>query len=185
MVDLATTFVVAAVSRDTAHNFSKFSQPSIRLIAGIGVEHDSHSGKTVQHLSRIAKNPNQPNLRQVHLIHEELLTTLCQSGFNVAAGSLGENILTRNLPLLDLPTGTRLHLGDNAIVELTGLRNPCGQLDKFQKGLLKAVLDRDPQGNLIRKAGVMGVVLSSGNVHPGDDIRVTLPAAPHSPLQPV
>jgi MOSC domain-containing protein YiiM len=157
----------------------------IRLVAGLGVEGDAHLGETVKHRSRVARDPTQPNLRQVHLMHAELLDELAVAGFRVAPGDLGENVTTRDLDLLGLPTGTLLRLGDTALVEVTGLRNPCVQLDKFQKGLMAATLDRDPQGNLVRKAGVMAVVREGGEVRAGDAIAVTLPPGPHRPLVPV
>ncbi|HZM25293.1 MAG TPA: MOSC domain-containing protein, partial [Anaerolineales bacterium] len=149
----------------------------------LGVGGDAHMGEKVQHRSRVAKDPNQPNLRQVHLIHAELHDELRERGFDVSAGQMGENITTRGIDLLGLPTGTRLYAGNSAVVEVTGLRNPCYQLDDFQNGLLKAVLDKDEQGNLIRKAGVMGIVVAGGEVHVNDIIRVELPAEPHQPLQ--
>lgn len=176
---------VEAVHRSAAHALRKSGQPSIRLVAGLGVEGDAHMGATVQHRSRVARDPQQPNLRQVHLIHAELHDELRASGFRVQAGEMGENITTRGIDLLHLPTGTRLHLGAEAVVEITGLRNPCAQLDGLQPGLMAAVLDRDAQGQLIRKAGIMGVVLTSGEVRPHDPIRVELPPEPHRPLQPV
>jgi len=177
--------VVTAVSRSTAHTFSKHNCACIRLLAGLGVEGDAHVGETVQHRSRVARDPRQPNLRQVHLIHAELHDELHSRGFIVSAGDMGENITTRGIDLLGLPAGTRLYLGDMAVIEITGLRNPCTQLDNFQPGLMAAVLEHDEQGNLIRKAGVMGIVLVGGNVQPDDSIRVELPAAPHQPLKPV
>ncbi len=176
---------VTSVSRSAGHTMRKPNQDSIRLVREIGVEGDAHSGETVKHRSRVARDPSQPNLRQVHLIHSELHDELRESGFVVCAGEMGENITTRGVALLDLPTGTRLHLGDTAIVEVTGLRNPCAQLDGLQKGLMAATLERDEHGELVRKAGVMGVVLSGGVVRPGDDIRVELPPEPHLPLKPV
>jgi MOSC domain-containing protein YiiM len=177
--------IVAAVSKSLTHSFSKPNQESIKLIAGLGVEGDTHLGEKVQHRSRVAKDPNQPNLRQVHLIHAELHDELRERGFDVSAGQMGENITTRGIDLLGLPTGTRLYIGKAAIIEVTGLRNPCYQLDDFQKGLMKAVLDKDEQGNLIRKAGVMGIVLAGGEVYVNDGIRVELPPGPHEPLKPV
>ena len=164
---------------------SKVPQDSINLRSGLGVEGDAHSGTTVKHRSRVARDPQQPNLRQVHLIHAELHDELRGAGFDVAAGQMGENITTQGVDLLGLPTGTRLRLGDEAVVEITGLRNPCAQLDQFRAGLMAATLDRDEQGNLIRKAGVMGVVIAGGQVCPGDTITVELPPAPHRPLAPV
>lgn len=175
--------VVTAVSRSPDHLFTKLNQEKIQLLTGLGVAGDSHLGKTVQHRSRVAIDPTQPNLRQVHLIHAELHDELQAAGFAVSAGQMGENITTRGIHLLALPTGTRLHLGNQAIVELTGLRNPCGQLDHFQAGLRAAVLDRDDHGRLIRKAGVMGIVARGGEVKGGDRIHVELPPEPHQPLQ--
>ncbi len=156
---------------------------TIRLLAGLGVEGDAHLGKQVKHRSRVARNPNQPNLRQVHLIHAELHEALQAAGFNVSAGQMGENITTQGVELLNLPTGTRLHIGDSALVELTGLRNPCNQLNGLQPGLMAAVLDRNEHGNIIRKAGVMGIVLTDGDVTPGDTIRIELPPMPHRALE--
>ncbi|HEU4327704.1 MAG TPA: MOSC domain-containing protein [Roseiflexaceae bacterium] len=177
--------IVMAVSSSPTHLFSKSNQGQIELLEGLGVAGDAHMGATVKHRSRVARDPSQPNLRQVHLIHAELHDELLAAGFTVAAGQMGENITTRGVDLLGLPVGTRLHLGTTAVVELTGLRNPCAQIDGFQPGLLAAVLDRDAQGQLVRKAGVMGVVLAGGAVLPGDTIRVELPPPPHSPLAPV
>ena len=173
---------VTAVSLSEGHTFSKTNRASIELLAGLGVAGDAHAGRTVKHRSRVKADPTQPNLRQVHLIHEELYDELRKAGFDVAAGQLGENITTRGLALLELPRGTRLHLGD-AVVEVTGLRNPCAQLDDLQQGLLAAVLDRDEAGNLVRKAGIMGVVVSGGEVKPGDGVRAELPPEPHMRLE--
>ena len=174
---------VRAVSRGEQHSFSKINCTSIELLAGLGVAGDAHSGATVQHRSRVAADPTQPNLRQVHLIHGELLAELHTAGFSVLPGQLGENITTHGLDLLGLPTGTRLHIGATAVVEVTGLRNPCGQINNFQMGLLAAVLDHDDQGKLVRKAGIMGIVLHAGTIHPGDPIQVALPPEPHTPLE--
>ena len=176
---------VTAVSSSAEHDFSKPERAAIRLLVGLGVAGDAHAGATVQHRSRVARDPHQPNLRQVHLIHAELHDELRAGGFAVAAGEMGENITTAGVALLDLPTGTRLRLGEEAVVELTGLRNPCAQLDGLQQGLMAATLDRDAEGNLIRKAGVMGIVLTAGVVRPGDPIAIELPPAPHQPLAPV
>jgi MOSC domain-containing protein YiiM len=176
---------VAAVSRDRRHAFSKPVADAITLIAGLGVEGDAHAGQTVQHRSRVARDPAAPNLRQVHLIHAELHDELAARGFTVAPGDMGENVTTRGLDLLALPAGTRLRLGARAVLEVTGLRNPCTQLDGFQPGLMKAVLARDEQGRLVRKAGVMAIVLAGGDVAPGDPIEVCYPPGPHTPLGPV
>jgi len=176
---------VTAVSRSPGHTFSKGVEQGIRLLAGLGVEGDAHLGVTVKHRSRVARDPTQPNLRQVHLIHGELHDELRASGFEVSPGDMGENVTTRGIDLLGLPTGARLRLGETALVEVTGLRNPCAQLDGFQQGLTAAVLDRDDEGRLIRKAGVMGIVLADGTVRPGDRIEVELPPPPHRPLEPV
>jgi MOSC domain-containing protein YiiM len=176
---------VLAVSRSPAHTFSKARRPAIRLLADFGVAGDAHAGATVKHRSRVARDPGQANLRQVHLLHAELLGELAAAGFAVAPGDLGENVTTCGLELLALPTGTRLHLGPSAVIAVTGLRNPCSQLDRFQSGLMAAVLDRDETGRLIRKAGVMGVVLAGGTVREGDPIRVEPPAPPWRALEPV
>lgn len=177
------TGTVESISLSAGHTFSKSNQPSIQLLTGLGVQGDAHSGATVKHLSRVKRDPTQPNLRQVHLIHAELHDELRAAGFHVSAGDMGENITTRGIPLLALARGTRLHIGSAAIVQVTGLRNPCAQLDAFEPGLMKAVLDYDAQGNLVRKAGIMGIVLADGTVKPGDPIRVDPPPEPHQPLE--
>jgi MOSC domain-containing protein YiiM len=174
---------VAAVHRSSVHEFSKSPELVIELLAGLGVAGDAHAGKTVQHRSRVAADPTQPNLRQVHLIHAELHEELQAQGFQVGPGDMGENITTHGLDVLRLPRGTHLRLGPQAVVEITGLRNPCAQLNAFQPGLMQAVLGRDEQGNLIRKAGIMGVVLVGGEVRPEDEIQVQLPPLPHLPLE--
>lgn len=176
---------VIAVSQSATHSFSKPGMPHIRLLAGLGVEGDAHMGRRVKHRSRVAQDPEQPNLRQVHLIHDELIAELRAAGFAVAPGAMGENVTTGGIDLLGLPEGARLRLGETAVIELTGLRNPCGQLDRFQKGLMQAVLDRDEAGNLVRKAGVMAIVVAGGEVAAGDAITVELPPPPHRPLAPV
>ena len=176
---------VTAVCVSGTHTMTKPNVERVRLLTGLGVEGDAHLGVTVKHRSRVARDPSQPNLRQVHLVHAELHDELNQAGFEVYPGYMGENVTTRGIDLLGLPTGTRLRLGATAVVEVTGLRNPCGQLDKLQQGLLAANLDRDADGNLIRKAGIMGIVLADGEVCPGDPIQVELPAEPHQPLEPV
>lgn len=177
--------IVEAVAGSGTHSMAKPHRPVIRLVAGIGVAGDAHAGATVKHRSRVTRDPTQPNLRQVHLIHGELHDELRAAGFVVAPGQMGENVTTRRVDLLVLPTGSRLHLGGGAVVEVTGLRNPCRQLDGIQPGLMAATLARDEAGNLVRKAGVMAVVLVGGEVRPGDPIRVELPATPHRPLAPV
>ena len=176
---------MTAVSRNPEHALGKPNVGRIRLIAGRGVEGDAHLGPTVQHRSRVARDPAQPNLRQVHLIHAELHDELRAQGFAVGSGMMGENVTTRGVDLLGLPAGARLRLGGETVVEVTGLRNPCAQLDGFQPGLMAAVLARDHDGGLIRKAGVMAVVLASGDVRPGDAVAVELPPPPHAPLAPV
>jgi MOSC domain-containing protein YiiM len=176
---------VVAVSASPRHGVGKLPQERIRLIVGRGVEDDAHFGATVQHLSRIARDPHQPNLRQVHLIHAELHDELGAAGFTLAPGQMGENVTTRGLDLLALPVGSRLRLGAEAVIEVTGLRNPCVQLDRIQPGLMAATIDRAPDGTRIFKAGVMAVVLVAGDVAAGDSILVTLPAGPIRPLAPV
>ncbi len=175
--------VVTAVGLSPAHSFSKPLVDTIRLLAGLGVEGDAHLGVTVKHRSRVKVDPTQPNLRQVHLIQGELHDELAAAGFTVVPGDLGENVTTRGIDLLSLPTGAKLRLGAEAVVEITGLRNPCSQIDGFRQGLLKQVLGRDEAGNLVRKAGVMGIVLAGGTVHPGDPIGIELPPEPHRPLE--
>ncbi len=176
---------VAAVHRSASHSVSKATVTSIFLVAGIGVEHDAHAGTTVQHLGRIARDPTRPNRRQVHLVHGELHDELAARGFVVAPGEMGENVTTRGIDLLALSTGARLRLASDAVVEITGLRNPCRQLDGLHRGLMAAMLDRDARSRLVRKAGVMGVVLRGGTVVAGDGIHVEHPAGPRRPLEPV
>jgi len=173
---------VISVSRDDRHRFSKPTVPSIRLTEGFGVEGDAHAGATVQHRYLRAKDPTAPNLTQVHLIHAELFEELAAAGFTVAAGELGENVTTGGLDLMTLPLGTRLHLGADAVIELTGMRNPCSLINSLQKGLMKTVVGTDASGRVIRKAGVMGVVATGGTVAPGDSVRVELPLGPQLPL---
>jgi len=177
---------VEAVSTGAIHGIGKENADAIRLVAGLGVDGDVHAGETVKHRSRVRKDPTQPNLRQVHLIHTELHEELAGRGFPVIApGQMGENVTTSGVELLSLPRGTRLRLGQEAVVEVTGLRNPCNQLDEIAPGLMKAVLDRDADGEVGRKSGVMGVVLQGGEVRPGDAIEVELPTEPHVRLEPV
>jgi len=176
---------VVAVARSGTHTLAKPLQDSIRLVAGLGVDGDAHCGATVKHRSRVRRDPTQPNLRQVHLIHAELHDELREAGFVLEPGRMGENVTTRGLDLLGLPTGARLRLGRQAVVELTGLRNPCTQLDGIQAGLMAATLDRAPNGDLVRKAGVMGIVLAGGEVRAGEPIQVELPPGPRRPLEPV
>ncbi|EST38341.1 molybdenum cofactor biosysynthesis protein [Streptomycetaceae bacterium MP113-05] len=174
---------VRAVSRNAEYSFTKPKRESITLLTGLGVEGDVHAGRTVKHRSRMAKDPTQPNLRQVHLIHEELFAEVAAEGFEVGPGDLGENVTTAGVDLLALPVGTLLRLGSDAVVEVTGLRNPCLQIDHFHSGLLKQVLGRDASGAPVRKSGIMGVVRSGGVVRPGDSLEVELPAGEHRPLE--
>ena len=177
-----TSGIVRSVSCHPTHSFSKPCRDAITLLTGLGVEGDAHMGATVKHRSRVAVDPTQPNLRQVHLIHAELFEELADQGFSIHPGDLGENILTQGIELLALPRGTRLHLGDKAIVEVTGVRNPCHQIESFRPGLLQAVLGRDALGGLVRKSGIMAIVLAGGIVRPGDRMRAVLPDTPHIPL---
>ena len=176
--------VTAAVHRSAERRFGKEPVTELQLVAGLGVAGDVHSGARVQHRSRVLADPSQPNLRQVHLLSEELLSALSEEGFSgIAPGALGENLTTRGLDLRSLPTGSVLRLGATALIALTGLRNPCAQLDAFRPGLLRALSPRDDSGGLVRRAGVMGVVLAGGLVRPGDAIEVSLPPGPPLPLQ--
>lgn len=176
---------VTAVSRSTAHHFSKEVAQSINLVAGLGVEHDAHAGVTVQHLPHLTQDASRPNLRQVHLIPYELLYELGSRGFDIKPGELGENITTYGLDLMALPQGTQLRFGDQATVEITGLRDPGPQIERFKKGLLSQVLRTDNDGRLLRKAGVMGVVLVGGPVKASDIVQVYRPTEPHKALGPV
>lgn len=179
------TGIVVAVSASKDHGVRKAPRSAIELLAGCGVVGDAHAGETVQHRSRVAKDPSQPNLRQVHLLHAELLDELRAKGFEIAPGTMGENVTTRGVDLLGLPTGAILHLDAGAAVEVTGLRNPCGQLNGVQEGLLAATRFEDPDGRIVRKAGIMGVVRAGGAIRPGAAIRVERPPGPHRPLEPV
>jgi MOSC domain-containing protein YiiM len=176
---------VVAVARGTSHGPGKDTGASIRLVAGLGVEGDVHAGETVKHRSRVRRDPSQPNLRQVHLIHSELHDELRERGFEVAAGEMGENVTTAGIDLLGLARGTRLRLGDDAVIEVTGLRNPCVQLNGIAPGLMEATLDRDSDGELIRKAGVMAIVVDGGDVRVGDAIAAEHTPEPRLRLEPV
>lgn len=177
------TGTVVAVSSNGTYTFTKPNRASITLLAGLGVEGDVHAGVTVKHRSRIAQDPTQPNLRQVHLIHEELFAEVGAAGHRVRPGDLGENVTTRGIDLLGLPVGAVLRIGADAVLEVTGLRNPCVQIDHFQDGLLKQVVGRDADGALVRKAGIMSVVTQGGVIRPGDPIKAELPDGPHRPLE--
>jgi len=174
---------VIAVSRSASHTFSKPNREMIQLIAGLGVEGDAHSGKTIKHRFLVKKDATRPNIRQIHLIHAELFDEMSDKGYSIKPGELGENITTRGIDLLSLPTGAILNIGSDVAIEVTALRNPCKQIDDFQKGLLKEVLYKDEKGNLVRKTGVMGVILQGGEVRPGDNITVELPPEPHHKLE--
>ncbi len=176
---------VVAVSAGPAHRFSKQTRTAITLVAGIGVDGDAHAGATVQHRSRVRRDPTQPNLRQVHLFSAELHDELRSAGFDLGPGDIGENVTTSGVDLLALGRGSLLHLGRDAVVELTGLRNPCRQLDSFRPGLMRATLGRDDAGAVLRRAGVMGVVVEGGVVTAGDPVRVALPPGPFQSLGPV
>ena len=175
---------VLAVARSPRHRFSKQTEAAITLAEGLGVEGDAHAGVTVRHRSRVARNPAQPNLRQVHLIHSELFAELAAKGFTLHPGDMGENVTTAGIDLLALPVGTVLRLGDTAEIAVTGLRNPCLQLDRFAPGLMAATLEQT-EGGLVRKAGIMSTVRRGGTVRPGDPIEVILPPLPHRYLAPV
>jgi MOSC domain-containing protein YiiM len=177
--------IVTAVSRSTRHTFSKPNELTIRLVAGLGVDGDAHMGEKVKHRHHALKNPDAPNLRQVHVLHEELFDELRARGFDLQPGAIGENVTTRGLDLLALPQSARLRLGAEAVIEVTGLRNPCRQIDAFARGLTAAVLGRDDEGRLVRKAGVMAIVIAGGDVKAGDAITVEPPAGEQRPLLPV
>jgi hypothetical protein len=177
------TGLVMTVSSSAIHDFSKVLQAEINILAGLGVEGDAHLGVTVKHRSRVAVDPTQPNLRQVHLIASELFAELRQQGFKVAPGDLGENMTTSGIDLISLPRGTILKVGEQAVLEVMGLRNPCAQIDNFQSGLLSKVIDRDHEGHLIRKAGIMCIANVSGRVRPDDVVKVELPKPPFEKLE--
>ncbi len=177
------TGTVHSVAKSNTHTFHKFSCEELELITGLGVAGDAHRGETVKHRSRVAKDPTQPNLRQVHLLQSELFSELAEKGFEVQPGEMGENITTTGVDLLKLPTGTILRIGHETQVEITGLRNPCKQIDDFQQGLLKEVAFKDEEGKLVRRAGVMGIVRKGGPVKLGDNIEVLLPSPPFRPLE--
>lgn len=174
---------VVAVSYNTSHSISKHNVAQISLLKGLGVKNDAHMGKTVKHRSRVAKDPTQPNLRQVHLIHSELHRELNTKGFCVQPGAMGENITTEGISLLELPKGSKLLIGETAVIEVTGLRNPCKQLEQLQEGLMQAVLEKDENGNLIRKSGIMAIVVEGGVVKPDDIIKIEYPTKPYVPLE--
>jgi MOSC domain-containing protein YiiM len=174
---------IVSVGRSPVHRFSKPPCDSITLLAGLGVEGDAHAGETVRHRSRVAADPTQPNLRQVHLFHAEMMAALAELGFVLRPGDIGENVTTAGLDLLALPEATLLHLGPDAVLQVTGLRNPCAQLDAFRPGLMRALLGRDGEGRLLRLAGIMAVVLRGGRLRPGDALRAELPPQPHRVLE--
>ncbi|MEU2133877.1 MOSC domain-containing protein [Streptomyces sp. NPDC018352] len=175
---------ITAVSRNAVYSFSKPNHASITLLAGLGVEGDVHAGETIRHQFRMTYEPDLPNLRQVHLMHEELFEELALKGFEVSAGQLGENITTRGVDLLGLPTGSLLWLGADAAVEVTGLRNPCSKINDFQTGLLGEMFALDPLSDEFTfKCGVMAVVRQTGTIRPDDPVVVELPAHPHRALE--
>jgi len=176
---------VVAVARDDGHRFSKPTRASITLIAGQGIEGDAHAGTTVKHRSRVRRDPTAPNLRQVHLMHSELFDQMAARGHEIVPGAMGENVTTAGVDLLGLARGTRLALGDEAVVEITGLRNPCTQLNGISEGLMKELVYVDDAGATVRLAGVMSIVVTGGEVRPGDGIRIFPPAGAHEPLQAV
>ena len=179
------TATIIGLASDGAHRFSKQPRGALTLLAGLGVEDDAHAGRLVQHLSRVAKDPAAANLRQVHLIHAELFDELAAKGFAIAPGQLGENVTTRGIDLLGLSRGTRLRLGAEAVIEVTGLRNPCHQINGLAAGLMEAVLGRAEDGSLIRKSGVMAVVVTGGEVSVGDDITLDSVPLGFEALEPV
>lgn len=174
---------VVGVSRDSEHRFSKAAVDSIRVIEGFGVEGDAHAGKTIQHLHPMRLDPTRPNLRQVHLIQFELYDELRDLGYDVSPGQLGENVTTRGVDLLALPQRTRLQVGPDAVLEVTGLRSPCHQINDFRPSLLKQVIHTEEDGTVVRRTGVMSIVLTGGPIRPDDTITVVLPDGDHTPLE--
>ena len=156
--------IVVAVHKSKVHNFSKETCLFINLLEGLGVEGDAHMGAKVQHVYQVRKNPNELNLRQVHLMHNELFDELKRDNYTVQPGQLGENITTAHIDLLNIPKDAILNFPSGASIQITGLRNPCKLIDQFQSGLMKVLIDRDKNGNVVRKTGIMSVVLSGGIV---------------------
>ena len=177
------SYQVVAVSVSAKHGFCKDNAVSIKLIENFGVEGDAHAGEKIKHIYLAKKDPSRPNIRQIHLIPMELLAEVAKKGFLVNPGQLGENITTRGIDLIKLPVATKLHIGEQAVVQVTALRNPCPQINHFQKGLLKEMATKDPEGKVVRKAGVMGIVLVGGTVKPTDKVRIELPVSGHKPLE--
>ena len=175
---------VIAVASDKKHNIVKPIRESITLIAEWGIEGDAHAGKTVQHRYDKRRNPDAPNLRQVHLMHAELLDRLAELGMTVQPGQMGENITTRGIDLLNLPRGTQLKIGE-ALIEITGLRNPCKYLNQIAPGLMKACVAKHDDGALFPQSGVMGIIRSGGDIRAGDTIQIVTPPEPHDRLKPV
>jgi len=176
---------VIAVAAKPEPGVGKVLREVITLVAGHGVEGDYHAGPFVRHRSRAARAPDLPNRRQVHLIHAELFDEVAALGIDVRPGQMGENITTRGLALMDLSPGTRLHLGSIAVVEITGCRNPCNQLDAIDPRLLPEVARKAADGTIARRAGIMGIVVQGGPVRPGDPIHVEVPAEAAGRLDPV
>lgn len=177
--------VVLSVNKSDVHNVSKQPHPFIELIEGLGIEGDAHKGKTVQHGYLVRRDPERKNLRQVHLIALEMIEEIKQKGFQIGAGSLGENITTQHIDLIHLPEGTILKIGEEAEIQLTGLRMPCSQLNKVQDGLMKAVLQFDENKKPIPTCGVMSVILKGGKIYPNDSIQIVLPSGDHQPMKEV
>ena len=112
---------VLSVHLSPEHGFSKTSQPSIKLLKGLGVEGDCHLGTTTQHLWRLKSHASEPNLRQVHLIQSELLDEPDfhgDDGVRVQPGQMGENISTVGIDLLSLGSGTKLHFMDKKYTQI-------------------------------------------------------------------
>ena len=154
---------VVGLSIDDGHHFSKRAVERVTMVAGVGIEGDVHAGPLVQHRSRVRVDPNQPNLRQVHLIDDAVFAVAASAGFEIDHGDLGENVTVSGLDVHGLAVGTMLRLGESAFVAVTGLRNPCGQINGLRPGLLD-VLRRADGGDIVRRAGIMGVVVRGGEV---------------------
>lgn len=177
--------MVESVHRSESHDFTKATVEEVVLVAGVGIEGDAHAGATVQHVSRKKKDADRPNLRQVHLVSAELHEELVADGFDLDHGGFGENLVTRGIALGDLPVGTTLALGDDAIIVLTGLRDPCAQIDRHREGLRAAVAFDPGEGPKLFRDGAMAMVVRGGVVRTGDPIGVALPPEPHHPMRKV
>jgi len=173
---------VMSVNQAARHDVRKTPVAALHLRSGLGADGDAHYGATVQHRYDRRRDPSRLNLRQVHLIGAELLEELGRAGYRIAPGDLGENITTADIDLASLPAATRLHIGSSAVLELTGLREPCVLLDRIAPGLRLAACG-ERSGETILRHGAMAIVVAGGEVRAGDAIEISLPPSPHRPMR--